>query len=119
MLEGIRSVILKRQGFTDNYEVFKVVNNNGFYMYINEGIAKRVDNKLMLYFFDNFFRVISDWKHEYINNYGVDLENWSLRIEYGDGNIKEYHGKGMYPDNFNVLESLIYEMIDKSLGVQQ
>lgn len=110
MIDGIKSIILIKEGLAKSE--FKIINDDGFNMYFNNEI-KRLNNDLMLYFLDKFFRIIADWKNEYINNNGIDYEYWDLKIEYSDNSIKEYKGRGMYPNNFIALENLIFEIYDK------
>lgn len=110
MIEGIKSISFIRKSLGKSE--FKIVNDNGLYIYIKNKKIE-ISKEEMLYFLDNFFRIIDNWEKEYIDNGGIDFENWELLINYSDNTNKRYYGKGKYPDNFGALENLILEFMSK------
>lgn len=121
MLTGISEIIYKKQnalGFPEYFEL-KILNNenilkfNNSLMYTEKGI--NLNNEKTLYFLNNLFRIVSDWKEKYIINNTLDSSSWSLIIKYESGKKEEYLGN-TYPNNFEVLERLMNEII-KSTGV--
>lgn len=121
MLTGISEIIYKKQnslGIPEYFEL-KILNDknilkfNNSLMYTENGI--NINNETLLYFLNNLFRIISDWKEKYIINNTLDSSSWSLIIEYESGKKEEYLGNSC-PNNFSAFEDLIKEII-KSTGV--
>lgn len=107
MIDKIKSISLKKNGFSERE--FKLVNKDVFYLYYNN-LEKQVEEDFVSDFIDNFFRIISEWEENYSKHKLLDNETFILKIEFSDNSYKEYAGTS-YPDNFNVLEDLINELI--------
>ena len=108
MIDGIKSISFIRESLGKSE--FKVINDNGLYIIMNNR-KREMSKEKMLYFLDNFFRIIDNWDKEYIGNNGLDHEYWELLINYSDNTIKRYSGNGKYPNNFRAFENLILEFI--------
>ena len=63
-------------------------------------------------FLENIIRTIRTWKNEYGNHSNlIDSEEFNIIIETKD--TKEtYHGKGLYPENYDYLKNLLGELHD-------
>lgn len=64
---------------------------------------------------DKLFRIIDDWKSKYENTNIIDGIEWQLQITYKNGETKYYFGKNDFPSNFEYLDKIKYEIINKML----
>jgi len=98
----------------DNKNVLKYIDN----MYpnsIKNPQVKNIDDELVMQYFDKLFRIIGDWENKYVNNNIIDGTEWQLQITYKNGKTKHYLGRNSFPDNFEYLDKIKYEIIDKML----
>ena len=68
--------------------------------------TKEVSNE----FLDELVRIIRLWKNEYGNNSKVDSEEFTVIVTSNDKTIDKFHGKGIYPDNYNQFIELLGEI---------
>lgn len=64
---------------------------------------------------DKLFRIIDGWKNKYENINIIDGIEWQLQITYKNGETKHYFGKNDFPSNFEYLDKIKYEIINKML----
>lgn len=77
---------------------------------------ENVDNELVIEYFDHLFRIIDGWKNKYEDNSIMDGTEWKLQITYKNGEIKEYYGKNDFPNNFEYLDKIKNDLINKIIG---
>jgi len=65
-------------------------------------------------FLDQLFRIVDNWNEKYINNNTFDGTEWQLVIKFRDGHSRQYDGKDAYPNNFEAIESLKYNVIESA-----
>lgn len=104
---GVKNIIYEK-----NNKKFIISINNESKIQYND-ILKTIDNILVFKYLDSLYRIIDDWKKEYINTRIIDGDNWKLSMTYINGNKKEYYGKSSYPTNFEAFERLNQKLIDK------
>jgi len=98
----------------DDKNVVKYIDN----MYpdsIKNPKIKDVDDELVMKYFDQLFRIIDGWENKYVNDNIVDGMDWQLQITYKSGTVKHYFGKNDFPNNFEYLDKIKYEIINKVL----
>ena len=59
-------------------------------------------------YIDNIKNTILYWKKEYGTSNIIDLEEFTVKV-YANGKIDTYHGKGIYPDNYDYFKELLGE----------
>jgi len=102
---GIKEIVYEKNGesliinISDNCKIS--------YKYI----SRVVDNELIFKYLEHLFRIIDDWRKEYVDTRIIDGGIWKLSINYVNGNKKEYRGKGTYPNNFEAFERLNQKLI--------
>lgn len=74
---------------------------------------ENVDNKIIGEYLDKLIRVIDDWKEKYENQYVIDGIEWNLQINFQDGTKRYFTGKNDFPDNFEYLNKVNNELINK------
>jgi len=77
---------------------------------------ENVEDEIVMQYFDELFRIIDGWKDKYQNNNFVDGIEWKLQITYKNGETKNYFGKNDFPNNFEYLDKIKKEMINKIIG---
>lgn len=97
-------------------------NNNGNILTINSqnevfynGNKITIDNEKLTDSLMNIIYIICNWNSEYIDTSVIDGNDWKIAIEYVDGVNREYRGHGMYPDNFDGVNTLIKEIVGDNL----
>lgn len=74
-----------------------------------------VDDEVVMEYFDKLFRIIDGWENKYENDNVLDGMEWQLVITYKNGDRKHYYGKNDSPINFEYLDKIKYEIINKML----
>lgn len=74
---------------------------------------ENLDNKIIEEYLDKLIRVIDDWKEKYENQYVIDGIEWNLQINFQDGTKRYFKGKNDFPDNFEYLNKVNNELINK------
>ena len=64
-------------------------------------------------YIDKLFRIIDGWENIYEDNKVIDGVSWKLEIIYMNGENEHYSGKNRLPSNFEYLDKIKYEIIDK------
>lgn len=82
---------------------------------IKEPKIKNVDDEVVMEYFDKLFRIIDGWENKYVKDNIIDGMDWQLVITYKNGDIKHYYGKNDFPVNFEYLDKIKYEIINKML----
>lgn len=72
-----------------------------------------ISNELIIKYLDQLLRTIDGWKKEYINQNCLDGMIWKLTVIYRNGEKIEYIGKNEFPYNFEHLEKIEYQLINK------
>ncbi len=62
-------------------------------------------------YMDNILSIIKLWKHEYGYSNIIDSGEFKIIITY-NGNEEVFHGKGVFPNNYSNLISLLGELYD-------
>lgn len=81
--------------------------------YLNNLHTLKVSDENVSLFFDSFFRIIDDWKEEYIDNTIIDGLEWKIKIKYKNGYVKKYYGKNKTPINFSMIDKIQKEFIER------
>lgn len=118
MFKNISKVIYKKKNMLAFEEYFELeINENANIVKYNDGrYSNTIDNvndELVINYFDRLFRIIDGWKEEYIDNTGIDGVEWKLQITYKDGEKRQYTGKNDFPNNFEYLDEIKNEIINK------
>ena len=74
--------------------------------YINGEVKKIPEN-----YADRLIEIVKYWKNEYGTSEGLEKVEFKLSI-YGDNIEETYHGKGMFPNNYDELIELLGELHD-------
>lgn len=98
-----------------NDNILLIIDTLNDKIYYNN-LKKTVNNELIFNYLKKFFRIIDDWKKEYIDYNYIDGNNWNLTINYINNEKKEYYGKLCFPKNFETFENLNQEMIKEVLN---
>ena len=61
-------------------------------------------------FLDNLVSTIRSWKNEYGSDSKIDSEEFTVIVTSNDKTIDKFHGKGIYPDNYNYFTELLGEI---------
>lgn len=69
------------------------------------GKIKKMENKKIL----ELLRFFSTWEEEYISSNVLDGEEYFIEVK-SDNKIKEYHGKGKYPNNYLDFKFFLKEL---------
>lgn len=105
---GVKSIIFER----DNQSLIIKIEDESKILY--QDISKIVNNKVIDKYLESLFKIISDWKMEYINTQVMGGSYWKLDIIYLDGETKEYYGRSEFPNNFEALERLNQKLIEEA-----
>lgn len=83
-----------------------MINNHSKNAFVN-GDVKDIPND----FVDRLVEIVKYWKKEYGSS--NQFETTEYTISLFEGNIEEtYHGKGIFPSNYNELKELLGELHD-------
>ena len=63
-------------------------------------------------FKSQLLRIIRTWKNEYGTANGMDLEEFTITVNTEDK--ETFHGKGIFPDNYNSLIELLGGLNDSN-----
>ena len=96
MIDSIN--ILISRGTVNIYKILIDINNNS--CYINQK-KYEIDNKLI----NKILDIIVTWKYEYGYSNTLDAEEFTVIIN--SEKAISYHGKGIFPENYNELLSII------------
>lgn len=118
MFENIRKVIYKKKNMLAFEEYFELeINEDANILKYNDGrhsnTIDNVNDELVMNYFDRLFRIIDGWEEEYIDNTVIDGVEWKLQITYKDGFVKQYNGKNDFPNNFEYLDKINHEIVNK------
>ena len=106
---GVKYII-----YENNNKSLTISTNNEESIIKNNDILESIDNTLVFKYLDSLYRIIDDWKKEYIDTRIIDGDSWKLSIIYVSGNKREYYGKSSYPTNFEAFERLNQKLIDEA-----
>ena len=73
--------------------------------------SKDKEIKIDSSFTDRIIHEIYNWKNEYGENDGIDREEFTITITTSEG-TEVFHGKGIYPSNYEVLKRILGELND-------
>lgn len=90
--------------------------DNRYYSTMNDPVIKNISDEIVMDFLDKLFRIVDSWNEKYINNNTFDGTKWQLVIKFRDGHSRQYYGKDSYPNNFEALENLKYNIIESNIG---
>lgn len=76
---------------------------------------QKVEDNLVIEYLDNLFRIIRGWKSKYENTNVIDGTEWELQIIYKNNERKTYSGINDFPNNFEYLDKIKYDIINKRL----
>ncbi len=96
MIDSINIIISR--GTVNIYKILIDQNNN--FCYINQK-KYEIDNKLI----NKIIEIIVTWKYEYGCSNTLDAEEFIVKIN--SAKAITYHGKGIFPENYNELLSII------------
>jgi hypothetical protein len=96
MIDNIN--ILISRGTSNIYKILIDPNNNS--CYINQK-KYEISNKLI----NKILDIIVTWKYEYGYSNTLDAEEFTVIIN--SAKVVAYHGKGIFPENYNELLSII------------
>ena len=118
MLDLIEKVMykIKNLPYSDSYFMLEITQNGNILGYKdNMKIIKKenIDDKIIEEYLDKLIRVIDDWKEKYENQNVIDGTVWDLQVNFKDGTKKYYTGKNNFPYNFEYLNRLNNELINK------
>jgi hypothetical protein len=83
-----------------------MINNHSKKAYVNDNIVEIPND-----FVDRLLDIIKYWKNEYGTNNNIDAKEFNITL-YEDNIEEKYHGKGIFPDNFDLLKELLGELHD-------
>ncbi len=118
MFDNISKIVYKKKSMLPSEEYFEIeVNVEESVIRYNDGSFDNnqimsVNYEIVMNYFDKLFRIIDSWKEEYINNSIIDGIEWTLQIIYINGLEKQYIGKNGFPNNFEYLDKIKYEIIN-------
>lgn len=92
---GIREILSSRILFNDN---ICIMNNNKY----------KIDDD----FKNKILSIICLWKNEYGYDNNIDSEEFTITVDSIDGK-DIFHGKGIFPDNYNYLIRMLGDLHDK------
>lgn len=121
MFKNIKSLIYEKNltlCLTEYFEL-EIKENKNTLKYtgnIKNNKIENVNDELVMEYFDHLFRIIDEWKSTYEDNSMMDGIEWKLQITYKNGEIKQYCGKNDFPNNFEYLDKIKDEMINKIIG---
>jgi len=102
MIDKVEIVI--NEGLSN--EELIMINNQSKKAFVN-GEVKEIPND----FVDRLIEIVKYWKKEYGSS--NQFETTEYTISLFEGNIEEtYHGKGIFPSNYNELKELLGELRD-------
>lgn len=117
MLKNIKTVIYEKNFTFSNKEYFQldIYEDRNVLKYndSNNTKIKNVNDDLAMQYVEQLFRIIDGWKNMYENNAILDGVIWKLEITYKNGETKHYYGKNEFPSNFECLDKIKNEMINK------
>ena len=96
MIDSINIIISR--GTVNIYKILIDPNNN--FCYINQK-KYEINNKLI----NKIIEIIVTWKYEYGCSNTLDAEEFIVKIN--SAKAITYHGKGIFPENYNELLSII------------
>lgn len=68
--------------------------------------------KISELYLNNLLQIIYLWKNEYGNDNIIDSEEFLIKIETKD-NVETFHGKGIFPYNYQELKELLGDINGK------
>ena len=123
LLKGLKSIVYEKKQMMSRPEHFEieikddknVVKYNSDILWNNseELIIKEVSDEVVWEFLQKLFGMIYNWKEEYYDYNIIDGTEWKLEIKFTDGKTKKYLGKNAFPNNFEYLDKIKNEMIEK------
>ena len=118
MFKNIKSLIYEKNYSFSPIDYFEIDidENKNIFKYtdtINTHKIENVDDQIVIGFFDSLFRIIDGWKNKYDDNSVIDGSEWKLQITYINGEKNLYYGKNGFPNNFEYLDKIKYEFINK------
>ncbi len=121
MFKNIKSLVYEKNLtlYSKEYFELEINENRNILKYkdnMNNNKIENVNDELVMEYFDHLFRIIDDWKDKYEDNSMIDGIEWQLQIIYKNGKIKKYCGKSEFPRNFEYLDKIKNEMINKIDG---
>lgn len=126
MLRDIKYVIYQKDTALLYKEYFQleIKEDKNLVKYSDESYTKNIEekqptviqvsDKQAMEFIDILFRVINKWKNRYENINILDGTEWKLQIKYSNGKIAYYSGKNDYPSNFEYLDLITKELLNKA-----
>lgn len=90
-----------RNGVNSSLDALVVFSKN--ICYINNNKYEITDE-----FKDELLDTIFMWKHEYGTDDNIDSKEFLIKVKTKD-KIEQYHGKGVFPENYSVIEELLSE----------
>lgn len=117
MFRNIKKIIFIKKSLTSNEEYFQIEvqkdkNILRYTDFINIPKIVHINDDLVIQYFDNLFRIIDNWDTVYENNSVIDGIEWQLQIIYKNDETKYYSGKNDFPNNFEYLDKMKYEIIE-------
>ena len=93
-------------------------NDNNYIISIGEECLVKYNDKAIKYGYEDIEKNIKsiilmtyDWEREYIDNFIIDGDNWSLSIKYKNGREVNYNGSGKFPYNIDAFEKILFGLV--------
>lgn len=102
MIDKVEIII--GNGLADEYLI--MINNHVKKAFVNGKVIEVTDD-----YVDRLLQIIKYWKNEYGNDNKIDSIEFTITL-YEDNNEEKYHGKGIFPDNYNEFKELLGELHD-------
>lgn len=102
MIDKVEIII--GNGLSDEYLI--MINNHVKKAFVNDNIIDIADD-----YVERLLEIIKYWKNEYGNDNKIDSIEFTITL-YEDNIEEKYHGKGIFPDNYNELKELLGELHD-------
>lgn len=121
MFKNIKGLMYEKHLTLYSTEYFELeINENKNILKYSDNIKnikiENVNDEFVIEYFDHLFRIIDEWKNKYEDTSIMDGIEWKLQITYKNGEIKQYVGKNDFPNNFEYLDKIKNEIINKIMG---
>ena len=123
MLTNIKTIIYQKETALAMLEYLKIeiLEDKNILEFIDNRYQETIGNPKSIEiaedyverYIDKLFRIIDGWENIYEDNNIIDGISWKLKIIYTDGESEHYIGKNSFPSNFEYLDKIKYEIIDK------
>lgn len=121
MFKNIKSLIYEKNFtlYPTEYFELEINEDRNTLKYTDSMKNNKIENisdELVNEYFNQLFRIIYGWKNKYEDNTVVDGIEWKLQITYKNQEAKMFYGKNAFPNNFEYLDKIKKEMINKIIG---